>query len=81
MLPEKCVAWGRSKNCIRELSEYGAARKAEIGPENVFDYSIGSPSIPAPDTVTDTMRELLATAMQRMRVETIVVAEEEQEDA
>ena len=59
MLPEKCVAWGRSKNCIRELSEYGAARKAEIGPENVFDYSIGSPSIPAPDTVTDTMRELL----------------------
>ena len=31
MLPEKSLAWGQSKSCIRELAAYGTARKAEIG--------------------------------------------------
>ena len=35
------------------------ARKAEIGAENVFDFSIGNPSVPAPDLVRETMLELL----------------------
>ena len=48
MLPENSLAWGRSKSCIRELAAYGAARKQEIGPERVFDFSIGNPSVPAP---------------------------------
>ena len=59
ILPEKSLAWGRSKSCIRELAAYGAARKAAIGPENVFDFSIGNPSVPAPPAVAQAMRELM----------------------
>ena len=36
------------KSVIRELSEYATARGQEIGYENVFDYSLGNPSVPAP---------------------------------
>lgn len=59
MLPEKSLAWGQSKSCIRELAAYGAARKAQIGKENVFDFSIGNPSVPAPPCVAEAMAELL----------------------
>ncbi len=61
MLPEKSLAWGRSKSCIRELAAYGAARMAQIGEENVFDFSIGNPSVPAPKCVNDALRELIDT--------------------
>ena len=59
MIPENTLSWGRKKSCIRELMEYGTVRKAEIGAENVFDFSIGNPSIPAPDCVNETIAELL----------------------
>lgn len=59
MLPEKSLNWGRSESCIRALAAYGAARKAEIGAENVFDFSIGNPSVPAPDCVKDAILEAL----------------------
>lgn len=59
MLPENSLKWGRSDNCIRELSAYGAARKAEIGAENVFDFSIGNPSVPAPDCVKQALLEAI----------------------
>ncbi len=52
---------GDEPSAIRELFAYGLARKAEIGAENVFDFSIGNPSVPAPALVGDTMRELLET--------------------
>lgn len=48
---EKSYAFGATKSSIRELAAYAAARKAEIGAENVFDFSLGNPSIPAPDEV------------------------------
>ena len=48
---EKSYAYGASKSSIREIFAYGMARKAEIGAENVFDFSLGNPSIPAPDEV------------------------------
>ena len=44
-------AYGAAKSSIREIAAYGAARKAEIGAENVFDFSLGNPSIPAPEAV------------------------------
>lgn len=44
-------AYGASKSSIREIAAYGAARKAQIGAENVYDFSLGNPSIPAPDEV------------------------------
>jgi len=59
MFPEKSLAWGQSKSVIRELAAYGAARKAQIGAENVFDFSIGSPSVPTPQSVTDAFLDLV----------------------
>ena len=61
MLPEKTNRWGRSRSCIRTLFEYGTMRKAEIGSENVFDFSLGNPSIPSPQCVNDAIIELAQT--------------------
>lgn len=48
---EKSYAYGAQKSSIREIAAYGGARKAQIGAENVFDFSLGNPSIPAPESV------------------------------
>lgn len=47
------------KSVIREMSAFAAARGREIGYENVFDYSLGNPSVPAPGKFTDAMLRLL----------------------
>ena len=59
MFPEQSLAWGQSNNVIRKLAAYAAARKAQIGAENVFDFTIGSPSVPAPRTVTDALVDII----------------------
>ena len=46
---------------IRALAGYAVQRGKEIGYENVFDYSLGNPSVPVPDELTKTMIELLQT--------------------
>lgn len=51
---------GEHRSEIRELFEYGIRRKAEIGADKVFDFSIGNPSIPTPPAVTAALQELLA---------------------
>lgn len=51
---------GAKRSVIRELFEYGKTRKAEIGEENVFDFSIGNPSVPAPAEVNETLQKLIA---------------------
>ena len=48
---QKSYDYGAAKSSIREIAAYGSARKAQIGAENVFDFSLGNPSIPAPDAV------------------------------
>ena len=53
MISQKMKALGVKKSVIREIFEYAKVRKAEIGAENVFDYSIGNPSVPSPDIVKD----------------------------
>lgn len=60
MLNEKAYALGANRSVIRDLFEYGKARAAVVGPENVFDYSIGNPSIPSPPEVNETIRQVLA---------------------
>ncbi len=50
---------GSKRSCIRELFEYGCRRAAVVGRENIYDYSLGNPSMPAPDAVTETIRALL----------------------
>ncbi len=59
MVNEKMRDLGARRSVIRELFEYGKKRKAEIGDENVFDFSLGNPSVPAPDAVGDTLKRLL----------------------
>ena len=60
MINEKAYALGANRSCIRDLFEYGCQRAAIVGRENVYDYSLGNPSIPAPEAVNDTIREILS---------------------
>ena len=60
MLNQTAYELGSNRSCIRELFEYGRARAAIVGPENVYDYSLGNPSIPAPAAVGDAIRDILA---------------------
>lgn len=46
------------KSVIREISAYGAERAKEIGYDNVFDFSLGNPSVPAPQIVNETIARL-----------------------
>ena len=50
---------GATRTGIRELFEYGVRQAAKIGKENVYDYSIGNPSVPAPESVKEAIEELL----------------------
>ena len=59
MYNEKAYALGANRSCIRELFEYGKMRSAIVGAENVFDFSLGNPSIPAPAEVNETIKALL----------------------
>ncbi len=59
MLNEKMLQLGENRSVIREIFEYGNKRRAEIGAENVFDFSLGNPSIPAPKEVNEAMVKLL----------------------
>lgn len=51
---------GEERSVIREIFEYGNARKKEIGEENVFDFSLGNPSVPAPPEVNAEIARLIA---------------------
>lgn len=51
MFNRKMYELGSKRSTIREIFEYAKTRAAEIGAENVFDFSIGNPSVPAPDAV------------------------------
>ena len=59
MIVQKYKDMLQGKSVIRQLSEFATARGAEIGYENVFDYSLGNPSVPTPQKFTDTMIRLL----------------------
>ena len=50
---------GAVKNIMREITAYGQRRAAEIGAENVLDFSMGSPNAPVPAQVDDTIRAVL----------------------
>lgn len=59
MLVQKYKDMLGGKSVIRTLSEFATARGKEIGYENVFDYSLGNPSVPVPQEFTDAMIRLL----------------------
>ncbi len=59
MINEKNEQLGKVRSAIRELFEYGKKRKAEIGEENVYDFSLGNPSVPAPEKVKKELINLI----------------------
>ena len=59
MYDSKMYELGTAASVIRTLFEYGNARKKEIGADNVFDFSIGNPSVPAPAKVNETICDLV----------------------
>lgn len=59
MVVQKYKDMLKGKSVIRQLSEFATARGKEIGYENVFDYSLGNPSVPVPQEFTDTMIKML----------------------
>lgn len=61
MINEKMKNYGNNRSVIRDLFEFGNQRKAVVGADNVFDFSLGNPNVPAPKEVNETIRELLDT--------------------
>lgn len=61
MISKEMLALGQSRSCIRELFEYGLQQAALVGRENVFDFSIGNPSIPSPPEVNEAILDILRT--------------------
>jgi len=61
MISKKMEELGKKPSAIREIFEYSKKRKAEIGDENVFDFSLGNPNIPAPKEVNEAIIDLINT--------------------
>ena len=59
MINQTAYALGANRSCIRDLFEYGRARAAVVGEENVFDFTLGNPSIPSPAEVNETICQIL----------------------
>ena len=59
MYNNTAYGYGSNRSVIRELFEYGNRRAAIVGRENIFDYSLGNPSIPSPKEVNDAIRDVL----------------------
>ena len=60
MINQTAYTLGANRSCIRELFEYGCRRAAIVGRENVFDYSLGNPSIPSPPQVNEAIGQILS---------------------
>jgi aspartate aminotransferase len=58
IVSEEMYGLGSKRSAIRELFEYGKKRAAEVGAENVYDFSLGNPTVPAPDCVNEAIRDL-----------------------
>ena len=59
MINDTMYARGAESSIIREIFSYGLERKAQIGAENVFDFSLGNPSVPAPAAVAESIKKAL----------------------
>ena len=59
MVSEQMYALGTKKSTIRTIFEYGQQRAAKVGAENVFDFSLGNPSVPTPDFIRDAAVDIL----------------------
>ena len=60
-LQSEALRFGAEPNVIRDIAGFAAGRAAEIGKENVFNFSIVNPNVPAPKALTEKLKELLET--------------------
>lgn len=61
MISKKMIELGSMRSCIREIFEYGRERAKKLGPDSVFDFSLGNPSVPAPAAVDEAIIDILRT--------------------
>ncbi|MBQ3433521.1 MAG: pyridoxal phosphate-dependent aminotransferase, partial [Selenomonadaceae bacterium] len=61
MVSAKMYELGTKKSTIRTIFEFGRKRAAQVGEENIFDFSLGNPNVPTPDFVRDAAIEILKT--------------------
>ncbi len=61
MYSKEMYELGAHSSVIREIFEYAKKRSAVVGKENIYDFSIGNPNIPAPDIVDETIKKLIDT--------------------
>ena len=61
MVNQEFYHLGTAPSVIRQLFAYGLQQAAVVGPENVYDYSLGNPSIPAPAKVNQSIHEIVDT--------------------
>ena len=61
MVSSKMYELGTKKSTIRTIFEFGRKRAAQVGEENIFDFSLGNPNVPTPDFVRDAAIEILQT--------------------
>ena len=62
MVSQEMLKVGRGRSAIREVFEYGRHRALLLGDENVFDFSLGNPSVPPPPEVTAAFIDLLQSS-------------------
>lgn len=61
MISKEMVRLGTARSVIREIFEFGKGRAAVVGEENVLDFSLGNPSVPAPEKVQETIKNMIDT--------------------
>ena len=61
MASKEMYEWGAQASVIRDLFMYGQEQAAKIGAENVFDFSIGNPTVPAPPCIKEAITEIMET--------------------
>ena len=59
IVSKKMYELGSKRSAIRELFEYGKQQVAKVGAENVFDFSLGNPTVPSPAIVNETLKEIM----------------------
>ena len=61
MISEKMKPYVKNNSAIRMMFEEGNRLRAKYGADKVFDFSLGNPSVPAPDSVREAIIELVNT--------------------
>ena len=59
MIAEDMYELGSKKSTIRTIFEYGRQRAAVVGEENIFDFSLGNPNVPAPEFIRQAILDIV----------------------